>query len=153
MANTYTQINIHAVFSVKGRENFLLDGFRPRLFEYLSGILRKTGQFPLAVNGYKDHVHLFFELQPTKPLSDIMEVVKANSSKWINDENFVPGKFHWQKGFGGFSYSRSQRHDVIQYIMNQEKHHQQKTFRKEYLLLLEKFEMEYNPEYLFEFYD
>ncbi len=153
MANTYTQINIHAVFSVKGRENFLLTNFRPRVFEYLAGILRNIGQFPLTVNGYKDHVHLFFELQPTKSLSDIMEVVKANSSKWINEQNFVPGKFQWQKGFGGFSYSRSQRNDVIQYIVNQEQHHKQKSFREEYLLLLQKFEMEYNPDYLFEFYD
>lgn len=82
-----------------------------------------------------------------------MEIVKGNSSKWMNEQNFVPGKFQWQKGFGGFSYFRSQRNDVIQNIMNQEQHHKQKSFREEYLLLLQKFEMEYNPDYLFEFYD
>jgi len=153
MANTYTQLNIHAVFAVKGRKNFLLDEFRPRLFEYISGILRNIGQFPLAVNGYKDHVHLFFELQPTKPVSDVMEVVKANSSKWINEQNFLSCKFQWQKGFGGFSYSRSRRNEVIHYIMTQEQHHKKKSFREEYLNLLEKFEIEFNEEYIFEFYD
>ncbi len=64
-----------------------------------------------------------------------------------------PGNFQWQKGYGAFSYSRSQRNEVIQYIMNQEEHHKQRTFREEYLLLLEKFEVDYDPRYLFEFYD
>jgi len=120
-----------------GRENFLLKTFRPRLFEYISGILKNTGQYSLAVNGWKDHVHIFFELQPSKNISDIMEVVKSNSSKWINENNFVPGKFQWQKGYSAFSYVRSQRNNVIQYIINQEEHHRQNTFRKEYLRLSE----------------
>lgn len=153
MANTYTQLNIHAVFSVKGRRSFLMKEFRPRLFEYISGILKNTGQFPLAVNGWKDHIHIFFELHPTKSTSDVLDVVKANSSKWINENRFLPDKFNWQKGFGAFTYSRSQRNDVIQYIINQEKHHQETTFRIEYLRMLENFEIGYDPRYLFEFFD
>ena len=121
MANTYSQINIHAVFSVKGRQNLLSAKNRKALFPYISGILRNTGQYPLAVNGYSDHVHLFFELQPSRPLSEIIRIVKANSSKWINDQQLVAGKFTWQEGYGGFSYSRSQRDRVIRYIMEQEK--------------------------------
>ena len=73
------------------------------------------------------NVHIFFEMQPTKSLSEIIRIVKANSSKWINDNKFVLGKFSWQEGYGGFSYSRSQRNNVIQYIMKQEEHHKIKS--------------------------
>jgi REP element-mobilizing transposase RayT len=153
MANTYTQLNIQVVFSVNGRRNFLTDNIRPEIFKYISGVLNSTGQFSLAVNGYRDHVHMFFEMKPTDSLSDIVRVVKANSSKWINDNEMIKGNFSWQLGYGGFSYSRSQRHNVIQYIMNQEDHHGKTAFREEYLELLETFEIEFKDEYVFEFYD
>ena len=93
MANTYTQLNMHVVFSVKGKENILPAKIRSEIFKYISGILRNLEQYSLAVNGYKDHVHLFFEMQPTKSLSDIIRIVKTNSSKWINKNRFVAGKF------------------------------------------------------------
>ena len=153
MANTYTQINIHAIFSVKGRENIITNNFRDDLFKYISGILKNQKQFSLAVNGYKDHVHIFFELNPTFALSDLVGIVKANSSKWINNNNFVPGHFEWQSGYGAFSYSKSQRNRVINYIMNQEKHHKEKSFKEEYLALLKKFDIQFKDEYVFEFYD
>jgi len=153
MANTYTQINIHAIFSIKGRENIITQNFREDLFKYISGILNQNKQYSLAVNGYKDHVHLFFELHPTKALADIIRIVKTNSSKWINENRFVKGKFAWQEGYGAFSHSRSQRDDVIKYIMNQEKHHGKRTFREEYLDLLEKFKIDFDDHYVFEFYD
>jgi REP element-mobilizing transposase RayT len=153
MANTYTQINIHAIFSIKGRENIITRNFREDLFKYISGILNHHNQYSLAVNGYKDHVHLFFELHPTKALADIIRIVKTNSSKWINENSFVKGKFAWQEGYGAFSYARSQRDDVIKYIMNQEKHHEKRTFREEYFDLLNKFQIEFNDHYVFEFYD
>lgn len=153
MANTYTQVNIHAIFSIKGRENIITRNFREDLFKYISGILNQNNQYSLAVNGYKDHVHLFFELQPTKALADIIRIVKTNSSKWINENRFVKGKFAWQEGYGAFSYARSQRDDVIKYIMNQEKHHEKRTFREEYFDLLKKFQIEFNDHYVFEFYD
>jgi len=152
MANTYTQTSIHAVFAVKGRQNILSDKFRENLFQYISGILSHNGHYSLAVNGYKDHVHIFFEQHPTKALSDTIQIVKANSSKWINDNKLVLGKFEWQEGYGGFSYSHSQRDNVIKYIMNQEKHHSRRTFRDEYLELLNKFEIKFQDEYIFEFY-
>ncbi len=153
MANTYTQINIHAVFSVKGRENLLKENFKEELFKYISGILNNIKQFSLAVNGYKDHVHLFFEMHPTTALSDIMRIVKANSSKWINEKRFVSGKFSWQEGYGAFSYSKSQRDNVIKYIIQQEIHHKKQTFREEYLGLLKKSDIKFDNNYVFEFYD
>ncbi len=153
MANTYTQLNIHAVFAVKGRHNFLGDKFRIDLFKYIHGVLENKDHFPLAINGYKDHVHVFFELNPKYSLSEIMRDVKASSSKWINDNNFIDGKFAWQEGYGGFSYSRSQRDNVMNYIINQEEHHKKSTFREEYLELLQKFEVDFKNEYVFEFYE
>ena len=153
MANTYTQLNIHVVFAVKGRENLMPSEIRPDLFRYISGILTNTNQFSLAVNGYKDHVHLFFEISPINSVSEIVRIVKANSSKWINENKLIPGKFSWQEGYGGFSYSRSQRDDVIKYIMKQDDHHSQKTFQEEYLSLLKTFEINFNEAYIFEFYE
>ena len=153
MANTYSQINIHCVFAVKGRDNLITKFFRDDLHKYMAGILRNDNVYSLAVGGWKDHVHVFFELHPDLKISDLMRMLKATSSKWINDNKLVSGKFQWQEGYGAFSYSRSQRNDVIHYIMNQEEHHQKKTFKEEYLELLQKFEIEFKDEYLFEFYD
>lgn len=153
MANTYTQLSTHVVFAVKGRENILNAKLRPELFKYISGILSKNNQYSLAVNGYKDHVHIFFELTPSKSLSDIVRIVKTNSSKWINENRFIPGEFSWQEGYGGFAYSRSHRDAVIKYIINQEQHHQQNTFREEYLGILKSFEISYDEQYIFEFYE
>ena len=99
------------------------------------------------------YVHIFFELNPDSKLSDIVRDVKSGSSKWINENKFFPGRFEWQRGYGGFSYSRSQRDRVIKYIMNQERHHKNKSFKKEYLAILKKADIKYKDEYLFEFYD
>lgn len=153
MANTYSQINIHCVFAVKGRENIITKNLRDDLHKYMHGILKNDGIYPLAIGGWKDHVHVFFELPPSMKISDIMRDVKAVTSKWINDNKLVKGKFQWQEGYGAFSNSRSQRNDVIQYIINQEEHHRIKTFREEYLDMLRKFEIEFKDEYVFEFYE
>jgi putative transposase len=153
MANTYSQVNIHSVFAVKGRMNLLSDDFREELFKYISGILKKDGSYPLAVGGWKDHVHVFFELPVNMCISDQMRMIKASSSKWINDNKLVKGKFQWQEGFGAFSYSRSQRDNVINYIINQEIHHKIKSFREEYISLLNEFNVSYIEKYIFEFYD
>lgn len=151
--NAYTQFNIHLVFVVSSRENVLLPFFEERLYEYFGGILKTKGHYPLSVNGYFDHVHLFFELNPKESISDLVRDLKSNSSKWINDNCFLPGTFMWQPGYGGFSYSRSQRSDVIRYIDNQHEHHKRESFRDEYFGLLKLFEIEFKEEYLFEFFE
>jgi hypothetical protein len=119
----------------------------------MSGILRKDGSFPLAINGWKDHVHVFFEIQPSMSVSKQIQMLKATSSKWINENGLVKEKFNWQEGYGAFSYARSQRDNVIKYIMNQEEHHSTKTFREEYLELLSKFEVSFESKYLFDFFE
>ncbi len=105
MTNTYTQINIHCVIVVQHRQNFILYSFRDELHKYIHGILRNDGAFPLAVGGWKDHVHVFFELPPDKKISDLMSMLKASFSKWINDNGLLNSKFQWQVGYGAFSYS------------------------------------------------
>ncbi|MCF8219472.1 MAG: IS200/IS605 family transposase [Bacteroidales bacterium] len=153
MDNTYTQINIHAIFAPYKRENIILKEYRSELFKYIKGILNNNKQYSLAVNGCKGHVHIFFEIHPTTSLSDILRIVKTNSSKWINQNRFVKGKFEWQDGYGAFSYFYSQRDDVIKCIMNQEDHHKKRTFSEEYFDLLERFQIEFDDHYMFKFYD
>ena len=153
MANTYSQLNVHCIFAVRGRENIINTNFRDDLHRYISGILKNDGSFPLAVNGWMDHVHVFFELPATLSVADQMRMLKATSAKWINDNKLVKGKFSWQEGYGAFSYSRSQRDSVIQYIIKQEEHHKTVKFRDEYIDLLNKFEIPFEDKYVFEFYD
>ena len=148
--NTYTQFNIHLVFVVAKREPVITPFFEKRLYEYLGGLLKAKGHYPLAINGYFDHVHLFFELNPTQSISDLVRDLKTNSSRWINDNRFLPGVFRWQEGYGGFSYARSQRDKVIGYIERQKEHHRKVSFREEYVKLLERFGIDYRREFLFE---
>ncbi|MBL0052094.1 MAG: IS200/IS605 family transposase [Bacteroidetes bacterium] len=153
MANTYSQITIHAVFAVKNRENFISKDWRDNLHQYISGIITSKGAKSLAVGGWKDHVHILFGMPVTTNVSDFMSTVKANSSGWVNDQRFIKSKFQWQSGYGAFSFSKSQRDIVIKYIMNQEEHHRAKTFKEEYLKMLNDFDVAYEDKYLFEFYD
>ena len=150
MSNTFSQITIHAVFAVKYRENFITHDWRDDLHKYISGIITNKGAKSLAVGGWKDHVHILFGMPVTTCIADFMSAVKSNSSKWINEQRFVKGKFQWQDGYGAFSYARSQRDIVIKYIVNQEEHHRTRTFKEEYLDLLNEFGIEFKPEYLFE---
>ncbi len=153
MANVYSQISIHAVFAVKGRQNFITADWRDRLHSYIAGIINGIHKEAksLAVGGWKDHVHIFFGLSPAVTISDFVGEVKSNSSGWINKQKLVPGRFEWQSGYGAFSYAKSQRGSVINYIMNQEEHHRTKTFKEEYLKILHDFEVEYDKKYLFDF--
>ena len=153
MANTFSQINIHAIFTVAHRQNNILLAWQDRLVDYMGGIIREQADFCLAVGGWKDHVHIFFEQQPSKCTSDILRAVKSGGSQWINNQNFTKGKFAWQEGYGAFSYAKSQRSHVINYVENQEEHHRKQNFREEYLGILSSVEIDYNPKYLFEFFD
>lgn len=153
MANTYTQMNIHAVFTVKGRHNFISSQWSDELHRYIAGILKATNNYSLAVGGFSDHIHIFFELHPTMSVADVLKNVKAKSSKWINEKGFIAGKFQWQAGYGAFTHSSSQRGRVINYIMKQETHHKRRSFKDEYLKLLRNNEIKYADAYLFEFYE
>ena len=150
MPGTFSQIYIQVVFAVKRRENLLQKPWRDEVFKYMAGIIKEKNQKPIIVNGVTDHVHLFIGLKPVMSLSDLVRDVKNNTTNFINDRKFLNNKFSWQEGYGAFSYSHSQLDTVYQYILNQEEHHKKKTFKAEYLELLEKFEIEYDEKYLFD---
>jgi putative transposase len=150
MAGTYSQIYIQVVFAVKGRQNLLHKNWRDLVFKYMSGIITGKSQKAIIVNGVADHVHLFIGLKPAMAISDLVRDVKNNSSNFINDKKLVKGTFSWQEGYGAFSYSHSQIDNVYQYVLNQEEHHKKKTFREEYLDYLEKFDVDYDEKYLFD---
>lgn len=149
MANTYTQIYIHVVFAVEGRQYLIPAKHNDELQKYVTGIVSGQKQKLIAVNNMPDHVHMLIGLRPDCSLSDLVRDVKAGSSKFINEQRWMVGRFSWQEGFGAFSYSRSQLGAVIRYIENQQRHHATKSFREEYLELLEKFEIAYDPKYVF----
>ena len=148
MANTYTQIYVHVVFAVDGRQNLIAEEHNDELQKYITGIVSGQNQKLIAINNMPDHLHLLVGLKPDIALSDLVRDIKAGSSKFINDKHWVKGRFSWQEGFGAFSYSRSQLGAVIRYIENQQKHHAKKTFREEYIQLLEKFGVKYDPRYI-----
>jgi len=149
MANTYTQIHIQAVFVVQNRDCVIHKSWKNELYKYITGIIQNHNHKVLAINGMPDHVHVLFGMRPTQSLSDLMQDIKGDSSKWINEKGYVKGKFSWQAGYGAFSYSKSHVENVIAYIQNQEIHHKKKTFMEEYIEFLEKFEVDYDERYVF----
>ena len=153
MANTYTQIYIHIVFSVHGRKSLIKTEWKERLHKYLTGIVKNEKQKLIVINSMPDHIHLLIGMKPDIALSDLIRDIKSNSSKFINEQRLTRGRFNWQEGFGAFSNSHSQLDTVIRYIQNQERHHAKKTFRQEYLEMLKKFAIDYHDKYVFEWID
>ncbi|MCR4319435.1 MAG: IS200/IS605 family transposase [Candidatus Brocadiaceae bacterium] len=150
MAGTFTQIYIQAIFAVNGRSNLLQKPWSDEVFKYMAGIIKNKGQKPIIVNGVANHVHMFVGLQPAMAVSDLVRDVKNNTTNFINDRKLIRGKFSWQEGYGAFSYAHSQIETVYNYILRQEEHHKQKTFKEEYSDFLKKFNVEFNEKYLFD---
>lgn len=149
MANTYTQIYIQIVFAVEGRQSLIAPEHNDEMQKYITGIVSAQRHKLIAINNMPDHLHLLVGLRPDAALSELVRDVKANSSRFINEKRWVLGRFSWQEGFGGFSYSRSQLGAVIRYIENQQKHHAKRSFLDEYTELLEKFEVQFDQRYIF----
>ncbi|MDX1940528.1 MAG: IS200/IS605 family transposase [Saprospiraceae bacterium] len=150
MPNTYTQLYVHVVFAVKGRANLISRSWKENLYQYITGIITNKNQKLMVINGMPDHVHILIGLKPDCNLSDLVRDIKANSSKWINENKWVAGKFEWQTGFGAFTVGQSQIQAVVKYILNQEEHHKKKTFRDEYIEFLTAYQIEFNTAYIFE---
>ena len=130
MANTYTQIHLQFVFAVKYRNGLIHSSFKQELYQYISGIIKANNHKLLAINGMPDHLHILVGMRPSQSVSDLMQDIKANSSKWINEKKFLKVKFEWQEGYGAFSYSKSHVQNVIHYIQNQEEKHKVKSFNE-----------------------
>jgi putative transposase len=150
MADTYSQIYIQIVFSVKNRLNLIHQDWKDDLYKYITGICTNHDQKLIAINGMPDHVHILVGLRPSMAVSELVQHIKANSSRFINSQNWLKSKFYWQEGFGAFSYGQSQLDGVSKYIANQEVHHAKKTFKEEYFEFLKKFQIEYDEKYLFD---
>lgn len=146
---TYTQIHIQLIFAVKHRDALIRTNFKEEIYKYISGIIQNHNHKVLAINGMPDHIHILIGMRPNEALSKLVNEIKSSSSNFINEKRFLPVRFEWQKGYGAFSYGKSQIDNVVKYIANQEKHHQKKSFKDEYLEFLKIFEIDYNEEYIF----
>jgi putative transposase len=150
MPNTYTQLYIQIVFTVKGRQNLISEMHREELQKFITGIVSNRNQKMLAIYAMPDHIHILIGFKPNMSISYLVRDIKAGSSKFINDSKWINGKFNWQEGFGAFSYSKSHLDNVVKYIMNQKEHHNKKSFKEEYLQFLKEFEVDFDERYLFE---
>ena len=153
MANTYTQCYFQLVFAVKNRDSLMKKSWKNELEMYITGIVQNHKHKLLAINAMPDHIHIFIGYHISQLIPDLVEEIKTSSNAWIKKGNLSKFKFEWQKGYGAFTYSHSQIDAVVQYIMNQETHHQKKSFREEYLEMLRKNEIEFKDEYVFDFFD
>ncbi|HEX7904194.1 MAG TPA: IS200/IS605 family transposase [Chitinophagaceae bacterium] len=153
MPNTYTQLYIQFVFAVKWRESLVQPQWKNELYKYITGIVQNNKSKMLAINGMADHIHIFIGYKPSVSIPDLVKDIKVASSLWINEKKLTREKFNWQEGYGAFSYRLRDVDEICNYIQNQEKHHQKKTFREEYTWLLKDFLVEYDDKYLFEFFD
>ncbi len=153
MGNTYTQLYIQIIFAVKGRQNLIPQEHKADVYRYITGVIQKRRHKLLAINGMPDHIHIFIGLNPAQGISDLVNNIKTTSTKYIKGQDWMPFAFSWQVGYGAFSYSRSHIDAVVKYILNQEEHHKKRNFREEYLDFLNKFDIPFEKQYLFEFYD
>ena len=149
MANTYTQIHIQTVFAVKYRRALISDDWKKGLYKYITGIIQNHDHKVLQINGMSDHIHILFGFRPTQALSDLMKIVKQESTNWINKNNLSNEEFAWQGGYGAFSYSKSDVDRVARYIKDQAIHHQKQNFEEEYTGLLDEFEIDFDERYIF----
>ena len=150
MARSLVKIDIHLIFHVKSTSIPIQREDLPRIFQYIGGIVTNLGGIPIEVGGVCDHIHILTTLPKTMAVSDFVRTVKANSSKWISQLNDYYIPFCWQDGYGAFSVSPSLIEKTVNYIRNQEKHHQKTSFRDEYKTFLEHYGVEYDERYAFE---
>jgi REP element-mobilizing transposase RayT len=153
MPNTYSQIYLQFIFAVKHRLSLIPKVHKEELHRYITGLVQNRNSKMLAINCMPDHTHLFIGYKPSTYIPDFIKEIKVESNEFINSKNWVRGKFSWQDGYGVFSYSQSEIGRVIKYIKNQETHHAKTSFRQEYTKFLEKFQVEFDVKYLFEFYN
>lgn len=153
MANTYSKIYTQIVFAVKGRNNSISETWEDELYKYINGVVRGTSNKFYCIGGMPDHLHLLVSYRPPVRLSDLIRDLKANSSGFVNRKNYLRSVFRWQRGYGAFSYWQSQIPGLIRYIKNQKEHHKRRSFREEYIAMLNKFVIDYDDKYLFDFYD
>ncbi len=148
MANTFTSLHCHIVFSTKNREPWLRRDMEERVWAYLGGTTRENRMKALCVGGIEDHIHILLGLPPVISVSDAVKRIKADSSAWVKET--FPGclSFAWQDGYGAFAVSKSLLSEVQDYIRGQREHHRHRTFQEEYRAFLDKHGIQYDERYL-----
>lgn len=149
MPGTFTQLNIQLIFAVRYRAALIHPVWKEELHKFMTGLIQSRHHKTLQINSMPDHIHILVGLRPADAISSLVQCVKSESTKWINETKYRDTIFRWQEGYGAFSYSQSDVPAVIRYIRNQESHHKQKTFLEEYGQFLEHFQVEYDDRYLF----
>jgi REP element-mobilizing transposase RayT len=150
MPSTHHGILLHIVFSTKNRQKLILPSWRDDLFAYMGGIAEEHKAVNLCSGGIEDHVHLLVKIHPSFAIADTVKLIKANSSRWVNQEQKTENKFEWQRGYGVFSVSQSQSEIVKKYIRSQAEHHRRRTFQEEYLEILRRYGIEFDERYVFD---
>lgn len=150
MANTYSSLHYHIVFSTKNRERWIKPDMEERIWSYIGGIAKEHKMHPIQIGGIEDHVHVLLSAAPTLAPSKMAQLLKGGSSAWIHET--FPGMrgFGWQDGYGAFTVSKSSVPEVIKYVQNQREHHKTRTFQEEYLAMLKKHRIDYNERYLWD---
>jgi REP element-mobilizing transposase RayT len=144
VSHTYVQNNLHVIFSTKERQKQISKVLQPELWSYMAGICRNNGILVFAIGGMEEHAHMFVHIPATLSIAKAMQTVKAYSSKWVRETN---RRFAWQEGYAALSVSASNRAAVINYVQNQEKQHAKMSFEDEFLKLLKKHQIHYDPKY------
>ncbi len=153
MPNAFSQIYIQIVFAVRNREALIASSWEERLYQYITAIVQNKQQKMLAINGVDDYIHIFIGLKPDCCISDLVREVKKSSSVFIKENNLTKHPFNWQTGFGAFSYGHSQIDVVCKYVMNQKEHHKKQSFKEEYIQFLKNFSVQYDEQYLFDWFE
>ena len=148
MANTYTQIYLQLVFAVQDRISLIRTEWKDELYKYICGIVQANKHKLIVINGTTNHLHILIGYKPHQLIPELLQDIKGSSSKWINKNQLVKGKFIWQEGYGAFSYSASQIDKVVKYLINQEEHHKKRTFHEEYVQLLKNFNIAFDERYI-----
>ncbi|MCD4727852.1 MAG: IS200/IS605 family transposase [Pirellulales bacterium] len=148
MGSTLTNLVYHVIFSTRSREQFIVPEIRNELHHYMGGIIKGEGGVLIQAGGTSDHIHIVIRLKPVHALSEMMQKIKGNSSKWINEHQRLNNKFAWQVGYGAFTVSESQIQAVIRYVREQEAHHRKQTFKKEFDWILKRHRVEYDERYI-----
>jgi putative transposase len=145
MSHSYSSNRIHLIFSTKRREKRISEALQPKLWPYMAGIARNHGFEAIKIGGVQDHAHALLLLPPAIPLAKAVQILKSCSSKWLNDTGTAGKNFAWQEGYGAFSVSASHTEDVMRYIQNQPTHHANRSYEEEFLELLKRYGIAYDP--------
>ena len=150
MGQSLSKVYVHITFSTKNRENLIDKAIETPLFNYLGGVCKAMKCSPIQVGGHRNHVHVLCLLSKNISQADLLEELKKRSSKWIKTQGSAYTNFYWQRGYGIFSVNPSEIEVVINYIKNQEAHHQKKTFQGEFRAFMKKYKVEYDERYVWD---